>query len=281
MKYLGVPLLAKRLGIKDFKCLVDRVRKKIWRTLVKDKSLWSVWVNLVKLKSQSFWDIAPSQSDSWGWKFLLKLGDKIEHHIGSELVNGSLLFHWINNEGKKVAFSTQQVWLDLRINRAKVNWLSTQDKMLKWMPNQDLKCAFCGLEADSINHLFFQCNFCLVVWEQMKQKLSYKGLPNDLQGLVQGICRYPAKRNIWSILNRLVVAACVYHIWQERNNRIFKKVSRKVEGVCNLIQDYIKCKLLTFKVKQSSAIREVEVIWDVKWLLSSCVSPEGRLAHKP
>ncbi|XP_071714971.1 uncharacterized protein [Rutidosis leptorrhynchoides] len=327
MKYLGVPLLAKRLGIKDCKCLVDRVRKKvsnwktkklsyagrlqlvasvlsamqtywasvyvipygvvdeidkllkgflwsqseqskgkakvawkyvcvpkdqgdlglkplkewnevlivkqIWRILVKDQSLWSVWVNLVKLKGKSFWDIAPSQSDRWGWKFLLKLRDKIKHHIGSEFVNGRLLFHWINNDGKKVPFSTQQVWLDLRINIAKVHWyevvwfkgydskhafilwlailkrLSTQDKMLKWMPNQDLKCAFCGVVADSIS--------------------------------------------------------CVYHIWQERNNRIFKKVSRKVEGICNVIQDYVKCKLLTFKVKQSSAFREVEVVWDVKW----------------
>ncbi|XP_071720735.1 uncharacterized protein [Rutidosis leptorrhynchoides] len=278
------------LGLKPLKVWNEvLIVKQIWRILVKDMSLWSVWVNLVKLKGKSFWDIAPSQSDSWGWKFLLKLRDKIKHHIGSEDVNGRLLFHWVNNDGKKVPFPTQQVWLDFRINRDKVNWheavwfkgydpkhafilwlailnrLSTQDKMLKWMPNQDLKCIFCGVEADSINHLFFQCNYSLDVWKHMKQKLLYKGLPNDLQGIVQGICKYPAKRNIWSILNHLVVAACVYHIWQERNNRIFKKISRKVEGVCNVIQDYVKCKLLTFKVKQTSAIREVEIVWDVKW----------------
>ncbi|XP_071715054.1 uncharacterized protein [Rutidosis leptorrhynchoides] len=264
--------------------------KQIWRIITKDNSLWSVWVNLVKLKGQSFWDIAPKQSDSWGWKFLLKLRDKVKDHVGAEIVNGSIKYHWITNGGKNVPFSTQHVWIDLKSNKECVSWydavwfkgydpkqafilwltilnrLNTQDRMMKCLPFQDLECDFCGSEADSINHLFFKCDFSLKVWKAMKNKLIYRGLTDDLQGIIQGIALYPFKRNIWCILNRLVVAACVYFVWQDRNNRIFRKEARSEDVLCRIICSFIQCKLLTFKVKQSVVVNKVEGIWEIKWL---------------
>ncbi|XP_071727526.1 uncharacterized protein [Rutidosis leptorrhynchoides] len=210
----------------------------IWRIITKERSLWSVWVNLIKLKGQSFWDIVPKQSDSWGWKFLLELSGKVKHHIGSDIVNDNIKFHWITNGGQHVPYSTQQVWKDLKANRECVSWydvvwfkgydpkqafilwlailkrLNTQDRMMKWMSAQDLKCAFCSREADHVKHLFFKCEFTLKIRRYMKSKLLYRGFPDDLQGIIQGIALYPFKRNIWCILNRLVVAACVYFVCQ-------------------------------------------------------------------
>ncbi|XP_071740297.1 uncharacterized protein [Rutidosis leptorrhynchoides] len=236
-----------------------------------------------------FGDIVPKQSDSWGWKFLLELRGKVKHHIGSEVVNGSTKFHWITNGGQLVHYSTQQVWKDLKVNRNTVSWydvvwfkgfdpkqafilwlailkrLNTQDRIMKWMPAQDLRCVFCGREADSVEHLFFKCEFTVKIWRFLKSKLLYRGLPDELQGIIQGIALYPFKRNVWCILNGWVVEACVYFVWQERNYRNFRKESRSIDGLCRVICSFIQSKMLTFKVKQSRAVKMVEDIWEIKW----------------
>ncbi|XP_071705122.1 uncharacterized protein [Rutidosis leptorrhynchoides] len=384
MKYLGVPLLAKRLGIKDCKCLVDKVKNKVnnwklkklsyagrlqlassvlnamqtywasvyvlpynivkeidkllkgflwaqadsakgkakvawkdvcvpkdqgglglrplkdWtetlivkqirRIISKEESLWSKWVNLIKLKCISFWDITAGYNDSWGWKYLLDLRDKVKHHFGSVYVNGRIKWVWITNDGKSVPFSTHQVWKDLRVNRAKVSWwhviwykgfdpkhafllwlavldrLNTQERMAKWLPNKQFSCVFCGKEKDSIKHLFFMCEFSLQVWSELKKKLLFRGLPDKLNDIVHDLAKYPNSKSIWNVINRMVIAACVYLLWQERNYRLFKKIERDADTVCKAVQDFVQCKLLTLKVKQNDAVNRVAEMWGLKFV---------------
>ncbi|XP_071738715.1 uncharacterized protein [Rutidosis leptorrhynchoides] len=156
MKYLGVPLLAKGLGLKiasvgasvlsamqtywasaQSECSKGKAKvawknvrvpkdqgslglrplkdwnetlivKQIWRLTTKQDSLWSKWINVINLKGISFWDINPSYNDSWGWRFLLRLRDKVKNHFGTDHINGSVKHVWVTNEGKKVPFSTHQ-----------------------------------------------------------------------------------------------------------------------------------------------------------------------------
>ncbi|XP_071718391.1 uncharacterized protein [Rutidosis leptorrhynchoides] len=242
--------------------------KQIWRIVTKEDSLWSKWVNPIKLKSVSFWDVNPSLSDSWGWKYLLKLREKVKPHVD---IDGDI-FRWVTNEGKKTVFSTQLgfdpkhafiLWL------AVLNRLNTQDRMMKWTSNQDLKCVFCGKVADSITHLFFGCDFSLKIWKCMKEKILYRGIPDNLPDIMQGMAVYPYSRNIWSIINRLLIAASVYFIWQERNHHIFRKVQRDEAAICKDIQNFMQLKLLTFKVKQSWAVKRAAKVWGLKCLNSS------------
>ncbi|GJV49462.1 hypothetical protein Tco_1439674 [Tanacetum coccineum] len=44
-------------------------------------SLWAQWVNKVRLKGKSIWEIGIDKSDSWGWKTMLKIKDSIKEHI--------------------------------------------------------------------------------------------------------------------------------------------------------------------------------------------------------
>ncbi|XP_071703867.1 uncharacterized protein [Rutidosis leptorrhynchoides] len=195
---------------------------------------------------------------------------------------------WVSNEGKKVPFSTHQVWQDFRINIPKVTWsnviwfkgfdpkhafilwlvvlnrLSTQDRMSVWMPNQMLSCVFCDSEMDSVKHLFFKCSFSMKVWSFMKMKLEYRGLQDQLNEIVHGISIYPCAGKIWNVVNRLVVAACVYFLWQERNHRMFRMVKRTDEDLCKAICCYVQCKLLTFRVNHSEAVKRVARYWDLQ-----------------
>ncbi|GJU98673.1 hypothetical protein Tco_1327944 [Tanacetum coccineum] len=74
----------------------------------------------------------------------------------------------------------------------------------------------------------------------------------------------PAKRNISSIVRRLVCGAAVYYIWQERNNRLLKNEKRESKKVLNIAKEAVGMKLIRLKVKESMTIREIEERWNVK-----------------
>ena len=59
-----------------------------------------------------------------------------------------------------------------------------------------------------------------------------------------------AKNSIWKIINRVSLAASVYFIWRERNARIFKKETRTVVQVIQSINENVKLRLMSLKVKK-------------------------------
>ncbi|GJZ93434.1 RNA-directed DNA polymerase, eukaryota, reverse transcriptase zinc-binding domain protein [Tanacetum coccineum] len=402
VKYLGVPLLAKKLSVQDCKVLIDKVEDKVncwknkslsyagrlqliasvlssmqiywaqyisslskariawklvcrpkeqgglgikplsqwnevllirqfWKILENKKSLWAEWVNIVKLKNRSVWNIQVEPNDSWGWKTMMNIRDKIKNHVMYEIGNGNTisvwydrwnpigpigdfisqrelydarlpisakisdvisgnqwkwpsdwidkfpLMHniisppsliekedrvvWITNNGLKVKYSTMQAWLDMREDWPIVEWknvvwfnqmipkhwfilwlaiqkkLLTQDRIEKWNKGGVMLCGFCNTIRDSHEHLFFQCDFANKVWKEVV-KLSYKASP---QMQLEDLCDDLGKRNMGSkfgnVVDKLMLAATVYYIWQERNTRIFKAEKRNVEVICNLIKD--------------------------------------------
>nr|GEW19699.1 RNA-directed DNA polymerase, eukaryota, reverse transcriptase zinc-binding domain protein [Tanacetum cinerariifolium] len=58
--------------------------------------------------------------------------------------------------------------------------------------------------------------------------------------VLQGMIGAGNGNNINSILRRLLLVACVYHIWEERNNRIFKDSMKSSEEVFKGIVEVIK-----------------------------------------
>ncbi|XP_071740808.1 uncharacterized protein [Rutidosis leptorrhynchoides] len=279
------------LGLKSLKeWNVVLVIKNLWRILTQKDSLWGKWVNVVKLNGESIWDTVGDYKDSWGWRHLMNLRQKVYPHVDVAMVNGEEVIKWIANDGNKVEFSTKQVWNDLRSNRNVVNWyhvicfksfdpkhafvlwlamlnrLNTQDRVQKWLPNQVLKCPFCSQEPDSISHLFFLCKYSAEIWKSMKSKLIFKGLTGKLQEIVQRLAMYPFTCKIWNIVNRLVLAASVYYLWQERNFRIFKHKKRSVEELIEVINSFIRLKLLLVRVKCSDAVLKVASLWGLIWI---------------
>ncbi|XP_071694886.1 uncharacterized protein [Rutidosis leptorrhynchoides] len=243
MKYLGVPLLAKRLGIKDL-TEIDKLLKgflwaqsdsskgkakvawkNIWRLITKHDSLWSQWVNVIKLKGVSFLNINPSHNDSWGWKFLLKLREKVKKYVGTDHVNGTVKNVWVTNEGKKVPFSTHQVWTDFRVNRPKFAW-----RNVVWFKSFDPKHAF-------------------ILWLAMLNRLNTQ----DIMA-------------IWfEGLELFKIEACLQgSAGSERNNRLFRMINRSAEDICIVIHNFVQCKLLTYRVKHNDAVKRVARIWGLQ-----------------
>nr|GEW10543.1 RNA-directed DNA polymerase, eukaryota, reverse transcriptase zinc-binding domain protein [Tanacetum cinerariifolium] len=163
MKYLGVPLITKRLGSTECKHFIDKVKGKVedwknkylsyavvkeidkvlkgflwckgeikrwkakvdwkivcspksqgglglrlfgkWNKVLLIKNLWNIaegkttlwvkWVNVIKLKGRSIWEIQEEYSDSWMWKTLLDLRVKVKRNIFKVLRDGKDTNFWV------------------------------------------------------------------------------------------------------------------------------------------------------------------------------------------
>ncbi|GJR66249.1 RNA-directed DNA polymerase, eukaryota, reverse transcriptase zinc-binding domain protein [Tanacetum coccineum] len=75
---------------------------------------------------------------------------------------------------------------------------------------------------------------------------------SDWQNILQGMLDAGNGNIINSIIRRLFLAACVYHIWQERNNKISKDSQKKYEN-CQKNCGSDQNTLLGITVKESIA----------------------------
>ena len=74
----------------------------------------------------------------------------------------------------------------------------------------------------------------------------------------------PINKSIWSVIQRLMVGAIVYILWQERNIRLFQGKSRNIETVCDDIQEVVRLRLLSLKIKSSKSALDAAKIWKFK-----------------
>ncbi|PWA54238.1 RNA-directed DNA polymerase, eukaryota, Reverse transcriptase zinc-binding domain protein [Artemisia annua] len=82
---------------------------------------------------------------------------------------------------------------------------------------------------NSHSHLFFACPFSKRLWERLKVLAKLQDLSNTWGENVLGIVNKPAKNSIWSVIQRLLLGAVVYFIWQESNMRLFGNGGRSIE----------------------------------------------------
>ncbi|GJX52037.1 hypothetical protein Tco_0280406 [Tanacetum coccineum] len=69
------------------------------------ESLWVKWAYLVKLKGKSVWDINIDTFDSWFWKNLMGLREKVRPHIMMQIGNGQLTSMWFDRWDAQVPLS--------------------------------------------------------------------------------------------------------------------------------------------------------------------------------
>ncbi|XP_071729197.1 uncharacterized protein [Rutidosis leptorrhynchoides] len=165
---------------------------------------------------------------------------------------------WATSDNKHVHFSTKQAWVDLRDN-------FPLDKLAKWYPNKQFSCVFCGKQMDSHVHLFFKCEYSHRIWAVLKQKILFRGIGNDLQTVILNIAKYPGLKNIWNVINRVLIAVVVYHIWIERNKRVFRNSRRSSDDICNQVIMYLWMKLISIKLKKTKNVLSAAGVWGLKW----------------
>ncbi|XP_075083485.1 uncharacterized protein LOC142167226 [Nicotiana tabacum] len=181
------------------------IAKLLWNLSKKKDTLWIQWVHIYSVKQGLVWDTYPKQA-SWVIQNIFKEKRYVEE-VGYDCTR----FQAMKN------FSIKEFYQKL----AALGKLATKDRLTKWGMNVDIKCHLCLTENEIVSHLFFECQFASNVWNKM---LRWKGISRqafrwkeELEWMINNCKGKSASSHIY----RIAIAACIYHVWKERNLRIF------------------------------------------------------------
>ncbi|GJY29199.1 hypothetical protein Tco_0404966 [Tanacetum coccineum] len=131
-----------------------------------------------------------------------------------------------------------------------------QDLMKQWDVGDSidlsiLQCSLCDGKPDSHAHLFFKCKFSMQVWDLIMDLAGMQNVALKLDDIIEWLLLIAHKNSIKSIVARLVFAVATYFIWQERNNQIHGKETRRVNQIRDTIVKVVRMKLMTICFKKN------------------------------
>ncbi|GJR59120.1 hypothetical protein Tco_1501282 [Tanacetum coccineum] len=149
----------------------------------------------------------------------------------------------------------------------KVLWKRENGKLykIKQLGSYDvMRCPLCKNDTDSHSHLFFECEFSKTIWEKVTWKTSVNGKGTNWNNNVEAFAKKWNGNSINNVIRRISLAASVYLVWQEKNNRIFKDEIRSPDEIYKTLEDIIKMRLMSLTVKNSVAVKKAQEVWNVK-----------------
>ncbi|GJW86624.1 hypothetical protein Tco_0161964 [Tanacetum coccineum] len=205
------------------------------------------------------------------WEWPIYLLDKYPMLISVSLQNIDATvpdqLQWRNELGLSKPFSVSMVWSTIRPRNAKVDWcnvvwfasciprhafnlwlvvkqrLKTQDKVASWEVSDTL-LSVCPLCLNNSSPIFSH--------------------------IMSIITPYANRKTTRCVIAKLVLAASVYFIWQERNGRLFKNNKRTVKQVIDSIFSSVRLKLLSCCFKKSKDGMEFAHLWSLPDSCFSC-----------
>ncbi|XP_074290810.1 uncharacterized protein LOC141617512 [Silene latifolia] len=236
-KYLGVPITAGRLKIKDCASVIKRVdaicRNFLWEGGVEyNKAPLLSWQKVCSpkkegglgLKWSETWNIATvGKLACWHWRKVCQVRDIVKQgflndgNVGSYTVKGC--YNWLRGRNDEVTWY-KSVWCTLAAPKhAFIAWLVSQqalrmkDRLYVYKVVDDNLCCLCAMAIESHTHVFQDCPYTLQVMNLVTTSL---GASFSSGNVLQQI-----KRRRWSSLRKKVTSAAIiavwYYVWIQRN----------------------------------------------------------------
>ncbi|XP_059075167.1 uncharacterized protein LOC131875150 [Cryptomeria japonica] len=231
------------------------------------------WVNEVESKISLFVkDYVDDSSDiggRLGWKSIdigdsrlcLKLTELLKNRCITQSEQEDTIFWCASKSGKysvKLAYEIQRqrvrdsswpyylYWNNIGLPKAGAFlWIALHGKILT---SDRLKligivgpswCIMCKRNEESANYLLLRCPFAEGCWEWLMNKLQFTSVRNE--SLKDFLVAWPKNtQSKWSGLWRISPALLSWHIWKERNRRIFREIALSVEEVISKIKEGIE-----------------------------------------
>ncbi|GJR98403.1 hypothetical protein Tco_0270577 [Tanacetum coccineum] len=252
MKYLGVPLIAKKLGINDCKSLVNKSTvymlptttikeiekllkvKQLWKIIEGNESLWVKWVNVVKLKGKSIWDIEDMKgplSDFIPRRDRYKERYSDNENVADMINNGVWIWpvNWFNKYPKlcNIVIPILSNGVNDKIMLKKWSGIMLFG-LVKFNPDMLLSSGWLSKKVAK------------QIWEKLKDKIGCIRCNNELKKIVSFLSKSKAKKNLG-------------------------KVHRNVEQILKIITNNAKIRFMSLKVKQINTVIKAAKMWNLKW----------------
>lgn len=166
--------------------------------------------------------------------------------------------------------SWKEVWNSQLIHKINFFWWMTLHGKVLTIDNLKRrgfmlanKCVMCSCAEESINHLFIHCTFASGVWYKVLQKFNLAW--TFLEDLLQFINnrKYPSAHSLVTLFWRLIPPHVYWHIWKERNNRIFRDTGSSVDMVTDLAENYLRENAIISKWR---TLKSIPMALDQRWI---------------
>ncbi|GJT20176.1 ribonuclease H-like domain-containing protein [Tanacetum coccineum] len=263
VRYLGVPLIAKRLSVLDYKALTDKVEERIncWRNKHLSYAGRIQLLASILSSMQIYWASVYLLPNSVV-KYLDKLFKRFVWNSG-DTAKGKAKVAWKivcrPKEQGGLGIKPLKQWNEVFLIRKSI-WDVNVDKSDSWgwktmlMIRDSVKeHVWYKIRNDSHDHLFFKCDYALKVWKEMLKKTNNLQDKVQLMKVVDIISNAKNRSSVGMVINKLLLAATVYFLQQERNQRLFRSDSRTEEVICKVILEQVRHKLMSLKICLESA----------------------------
>ena len=128
-------------------------------------------------------------------------------------------------------------------------------------------CCLCQMDIESRDHIFFGCNYSRSIWEMILSLCEISRVigscSEELQWAIQNL-----KGKQWvSSLLRIAWKAYIYHVWKERNGRLYGNSTETSLQVLEHIKEVIRIKLARLRFPATAFNRRLCNRWG---LLNVC-----------
>ncbi|GKC65566.1 hypothetical protein Tco_1098164 [Tanacetum coccineum] len=93
--------------------------------------------------------------------------------------------------------------------------------------------------------------------------IKQSGWNEKWHDILDTMSKIPCNKSIMSILRRIVLAACVYDIWNERNSKLYGNGKKSYKDLLKTTVNSLRMKLASLTVRNSSRVTEVSKQWQV------------------
>nr|GEU30805.1 hypothetical protein [Tanacetum cinerariifolium] len=241
------------LALGDLSSLTKRLWSLIYGTFYLVKNLYGLkLVHTYKLRGRNFFELPFRGSMTWSWRKILQLRPLIRDHVWYRIGDGATCSLWfdrwcaisplasivsshdIHRAGLDMSSIVRDVihnggwdWpLDLSFNTIDVPNISSSRDILEWRSDSGVTMPF-------------------------KVMAGLSNCMGSITVIVDTLTPISKRRSARSVIAKLVVAACCYFIWQERNFILFKNQKRSPQQVIECIKSSIRLKLLSCSFKKS------------------------------
>lgn len=176
---------------------------------------------------------------------------RLQDHVlwdSTSLVSTSSIWNSIRRRSQEVDWCSL-VWNKIYVPRFSFSlWLAfhkgfkTKDVLIRYGIDTSAECRLCSNQIESFQHLFFQCPYSFHVFFCVLRFCGWKGFHRDWIHIVDYVLHLNLSKLRRSILS-LGLAATVYYIWRERNNRVHGEPSKLAACLGREIIHIIKCRL--------------------------------------
>lgn len=132
-----------------------------------------------------------------------------------------------------------------------------------WQSDRELRCAFCQQQLDSVDHLFFNCQYSTVVLSHFRTKGYCNITHNSWEDFIEKAANTWKGKSIHVVVNKLIFSALIYFLWQERNWRLFQNSRRSSVQLIGSIEENIRFKIMGLKLRDNSRVRKVLQDWRI------------------